>query len=65
MCGVFGFWSRTRPVADVCYQGLFALQHRGQESAGIAVTDGMHIDVEKGAGLMTEGNLAKITFQSK
>ena len=54
MCGVFGLWSRTRPVADVCYLGLFALQHRGQEGAGIAVTDGMHIDVEKGAGLMTE-----------
>ncbi|MDR2174547.1 MAG: amidophosphoribosyltransferase [Synergistaceae bacterium] len=54
MCGVFGFWSKKRPVADVCYLGLFALQHRGQESAGIAVTDGMHIDVEKGAGLMAE-----------
>jgi amidophosphoribosyltransferase len=54
MCGVFGFWSRNRPVADICYLGLFALQHRGQESAGIAVTDGMHIDAEKGAGLMTE-----------
>jgi amidophosphoribosyltransferase len=34
--------------------GLFALQHRGQESAGIAVTDGLHIDVEKGMGLMKD-----------
>jgi amidophosphoribosyltransferase len=47
-------WSEGRPVVDVCYLGLFALQHRGQESAGIAVSDGMHIDIEKGMGLMTE-----------
>jgi amidophosphoribosyltransferase len=53
-CGIFGVWSEKRSIADVCYLGLFALQHRGQESAGIAVTDGMHIDVEKGMGLMTE-----------
>ncbi|MDR2522803.1 MAG: amidophosphoribosyltransferase [Synergistaceae bacterium] len=53
-CGVFGVWSESRPVVDVCYLGLFALQHRGQESAGIAVSDGMHIDLEKGMGLMTE-----------
>ena len=53
-CGIFGFWSEKRPVADVCYLGLFALQHRGQESAGIAVTDGLHIDVEKGMGLMKD-----------
>jgi amidophosphoribosyltransferase len=53
-CGIFGFWSEKRTVADVCYLGLFALQHRGQESAGIAVTDGLHIDVEKGTGLMKD-----------
>ena len=53
-CGVFGFWSQARPVADVCYLGLFALQHRGQEGAGIVVTDGIHVDIEKGAGLMAE-----------
>lgn len=53
-CGIFGVWSETTPVVDVCYLGLFALQHRGQESAGIAVTDGMHIDEEKGMGLMVE-----------
>ncbi|MDR3231678.1 MAG: amidophosphoribosyltransferase [Synergistaceae bacterium] len=53
-CGIFGIWSRTVPVTDACYLGLFALQHRGQESAGIAVTDGIHVDIEKGMGLMTE-----------
>jgi amidophosphoribosyltransferase len=40
-------------VGDLCYLGLFALQHRGQESAGIAVTNGLHIDEVKGMGLMT------------
>ncbi|MDR1731421.1 MAG: amidophosphoribosyltransferase [Synergistaceae bacterium] len=53
-CGIFGVWSKTASVTDICYMGLFALQHRGQESAGIAVTDGMHIDIAKGMGLMTE-----------
>jgi len=53
-CGIFGFWSEVRPVADVCYFGLFALQHRGQEGAGIVVTDGIHVDIEKGEGLMSE-----------
>jgi amidophosphoribosyltransferase len=53
-CGIFGVWSKEVSVTDVCYPGLFALQHRGQESAGIAVTDGMHVDIAKGMGLMTE-----------
>ena len=39
-CGVFGIYDRTVDVARYVYWGLFALQHRGQESAGIAVTDG-------------------------
>jgi len=34
-CGLFGVWG-TKDASQVCYQGLFALQHRGQESAGIA-----------------------------
>ena len=39
-CGVFGVFSRaTSDVASLAYYGLFALQHRGQESAGIAVND--------------------------
>ena len=39
-CGVFGIFAPdTRDVAASCYYGLFALQHRGQESCGIAVCD--------------------------
>ena len=53
-CGVVGVWAPGEAVVDMCYLALFALQHRGQESAGIAVTNGMHIDVEKGMGLMRE-----------
>jgi amidophosphoribosyltransferase len=50
---VFGIWAPGEAVGDLCYLGLFALQHRGQESAGIAVTNGLHIDQAKGMGLMT------------
>ena len=39
-CGVFGVWAPDRDVARLTYFGLRALQHRGQESAGIAVGDG-------------------------
>ena len=39
MCGVFGIRSKDRDVARITYFGLMALQHRGQESAGIAVSD--------------------------
>ncbi|HEY5171227.1 MAG TPA: hypothetical protein VIK54_05815 [Acidimicrobiia bacterium] len=39
-CGVFGVYAPGRPVAHLSYLGLYALQHRGQESAGIAVSDG-------------------------
>lgn len=53
-CGVFGIFDRTLPVANYVYWGLFALQHRGQESAGIAVTDGHDIEVMRGMGLLTE-----------
>ena len=53
-CGVFGVWAPEQPIAELCYLGLFSLQHRGQESAGIVVTNGMHIDVEKGMGLVTD-----------
>ncbi|MDR1871133.1 MAG: amidophosphoribosyltransferase [Deltaproteobacteria bacterium] len=53
-CGVFGLWAPGPQIADLCYLGLFALQHRGQESAGIAVTNGRHVDEIKGMGLMTE-----------
>jgi amidophosphoribosyltransferase len=53
-CGVFGMYSHRDDVALNTYWGLFALQHRGQESAGIAVTDGRNMHIKKGMGLATE-----------
>lgn len=53
-CGVFGIFDRSLPVANYTYWGLFALQHRGQESAGIAITDGKDMIAVKGMGLVTE-----------
>ncbi|MFN8034864.1 MAG: amidophosphoribosyltransferase [Acidimicrobiia bacterium] len=52
-CGVFGIYAPGQPVANLSYLGLFALQHRGQESAGIAVSDGETITVVKDMGLVT------------
>jgi amidophosphoribosyltransferase len=54
MCGVFGIRARGREVARVTYFGLHALQHRGQESAGIAVSDGGHLTVLRDMGLVTQ-----------
>ena len=54
MCGVFGIRSETRDVARVSYFGLFALQHRGQESAGIAVSDRGRLTVLRDMGLVTQ-----------
>ena len=42
-CGVFGVWAPGEEVAKLAYYGLYALQHRGQESAGIATSDGSSI----------------------
>lgn len=53
-CGIFGIYSRTEDVALNTYWGLYALQHRGQESAGIAITDGSWMDVTRGMGLVNE-----------
>lgn len=54
-CGVFGIYSpKRRPLAFSVYYGLFALQHRGQESAGIAVNDGGIISYHKDLGLVHE-----------
>ena len=54
-CGVFGVYSnREIDVASITYYGLYALQHRGQESAGIAVANGEDINIKKGMGLITE-----------
>jgi amidophosphoribosyltransferase len=54
MCGIFGIHSRKVDVANVTYFGLFALQHRGQESAGIAVGDGRDVHVHRGMGLVAQ-----------
>src|SRR5262249_49090636 len=54
MCGVFGIRSPGRDVARVTYFGLFALQHRGQESAGIAVSDNGRLTVLRDLGLVTQ-----------
>jgi len=54
-CGVFGIYSnKSIDVASMVYYGLYALQHRGQESAGIAVSNGETIDIHKGMGLVTD-----------
>jgi amidophosphoribosyltransferase len=54
MCGVFGIRAPERDVARVTYFGLFALQHRGQESAGIAVSDGGRLTVLRDMGLVAQ-----------
>src|SRR5215216_3492203 len=54
MCGVFGIRSPQRDVARLTYFGLFALQHRGQESAGIAVSDAGRLTVLRDMGLVTQ-----------
>ena len=53
-CGVYGVYSHTENVTEMTYLGLYALQHRGQESAGIASTDGAWMDVPRGMGLVGE-----------
>ena len=53
-CGVFGVFAPGEDVSALTYLGLYALQHRGQESAGIAVTDGAWMDVSRGMGLVNE-----------
>ncbi len=53
-CGLFGVWAPGEEVAKLCFFGLYALQHRGQESAGIAVSDGNGIIVYKDMGLVAQ-----------
>jgi len=64
-CGVFGVWAPGEEVAKLTFYGLYALQHRGQESAGIATSDGERIFVYKDMGLVsqvfTENDLATLT----
>jgi len=54
MCGLFGIHAPGRDVARVSYFGLFALQHRGQESAGIAVSDAGRLTALRDMGLVTQ-----------
>ena len=54
MCGVFGIRAPERDVARVTFFGLFALQHRGQESAGIAVSDLGRLTVLRDMGLVAQ-----------
>ena len=52
-CGVFGVYATGQAVALLTFDGLYALQHRGQESAGMAVSDGETVTVVKDMGLVT------------
>jgi amidophosphoribosyltransferase len=54
MCGVFGVYAPDRDVARLTYFGLFALQHRGQESAGIAVSDDGRLTGLRDLGLVSQ-----------
>ncbi len=64
-CGVIGVWAPGEEVAKLAYFGLYALQHRGQEAAGIAVSNGRQITVYKDMGLVSqvfdESSLATLT----
>src|SRR5690625_461436 len=53
-CGVFGVWAPGEEVSKLTYYGLFSLQHRGQESAGIAASAGDRIAVYKDVGLVSQ-----------
>lgn len=53
-CGVFGVASSQQDVARMTFFGLFTLQHRGQEAAGIAVSDGYGMNLHKGMGLVNQ-----------
>jgi amidophosphoribosyltransferase len=52
-CGVFGIWGAEN-AARLTYAGLYALQHRGQESAGIVASDGKDFHVHRGLGLVSD-----------
>ena len=64
-CGVFGVWAPGEEVSKLTYFGLYALQHRGQESAGIATSNGQQLLVFKDMGLVSqvfdETSLAALT----
>ena len=53
-CGVFGVWSSEVDVARLTFYGIYSLQHRGQESAGICATDGKTLHLQTGMGLVSQ-----------
>ncbi|TMG31429.1 MAG: amidophosphoribosyltransferase, partial [Chloroflexi bacterium] len=53
-CGLFGIDAPGEDVANLTYFGLYALQHRGQESAGIATADGASLRLHKDMGLVAQ-----------
>src|SRR3970282_1268548 len=53
-CGVFGVFAPDEDVARITFYGIYALQHRGQESAGIATADGYRLHVRTGMGLVSQ-----------
>ncbi len=52
-CGIFGIYGKDEDVARISFFGLYSLQHRGQEGAGITVTDGKNLKSVKGLGLVS------------
>ena len=52
-CGVVGVFAPGQPVSHLTYLALYALQHRGQEAAGMAVSDGQQLTVVKDQGLVS------------
>ena len=64
-CGVFGIYGKDMDVSRISFYGLFALQHRGQESSGIAASDGEQLKCFKNTGLVThvysEEDIRKLT----
>ena len=63
-CGVVGIYSSDQDISRLIYLGIYSLQHRGQESAGIACSDGEKISLHKNLGLVNqvfkEENLNKL-----
>jgi amidophosphoribosyltransferase len=64
-CGVIGVFAPNEDVARMTFFGLYALQHRGQEAAGIAVADGQTISMHKGVGLVSQVFTANIMAELK